>query len=449
MASGGLYDHLGGGFHRYSTDERWLVPHFEKMLYDNALLTQAYLEAFQVTGKADYARVARETLDYVLREMQSPEGGYYSTQDADSEGVEGKFYVWSREEVEELLGEKAELFCRFYDVTAAGNWEEKSILNRPRSINEVARELGSSTSELDSTLEEARRVLLQAREQRTRPGLDDKVLTSWNGLMITAMTRGYRVLGDERFLQSPRRAARFIGETMVRDGRLLATYRNGRARFPAYLDDYAFLMGGLIELYESDFDVGWLEEASYLARELERLFLDPDQGGFYLTGSDHEPLLVRPKPSSDGATPSGNGMAATYLLKLATYTGEKDHEIRAQETLRAFHSLVQRFPSAFAQLLCSLNYYLGSKREIAIVGPEKSPDTRSALERIWRVFAPTAAVAFLDPSWPHRASVEERVPLLKGKTAGNHSPRYYICQNYSCRAPTDLLKEVEEALGSG
>ncbi len=448
MAAGGLYDHLGGGFHRYSTDERWLVPHFEKMLYDNALLAQSYLEAFQVTGKADYARVARETLEYVLREMQSPEGGYYSTQDADSEGVEGKYYIWSRDEVDSLLGDKAEPFCRFFDVSPSGNWDGTNILNRTGSIAQVAGELGRSAEELDAQLKEGRRLLFQAREQRIKPGLDDKVLTSWNGLMIIAMARGYRVLGDTRFLESARRAARFIRENLTQNGRLLATYREGRARFPAYLDDHAFLMGGFIELFQSDFDIGWLDEAGKLAAELERLFRDETQGGFYFTGSDHESLVVRPKPGPDAAIPSGNAMAATYLLKLAGYTGEAIHETRAQETLRAFHSMMQRFPSGFAQALCALHYYLGSHREIAIVGDESSPDSRQALERIWRVFSPSSLIAFMDPSWPHRQTVEEKVPLLKGKTAGNHAPLYYLCENYACQAPTDDLEKVEQTLRS-
>jgi uncharacterized protein YyaL (SSP411 family) len=442
MAAGGMYDQLGGGFHRYSTDARWLVPHFEKMLYDNALLARAYLEAHQVTGKTDYARVARETLEYVLREMQGSEGGYYSSQDADSEGVEGKFFVWTKDEVTALLGDRAEAFCRFYDVTESGNWEEKNILNR---LQPDSQEIDASSKELDG----ARRVLLEAREKRVKPGLDDKVLTSWNGLMIIAMARGFRILGEQKFLDSARSAARFAEETLFQDGRLLATYREGRAKLPAYLDDYAFLMAGLLELYESDFDIRWLDGASRLAKEMERLFWDDDRGGFFFTGSDHESLIMRSKSGYDGAIPAGNAVAATYLLKLATYTGISDYQRRAQETLHTFHSQMRRSPAGFAQMLSALDYYLATKREIAVVGSETAPATREALTRIWGLFTPNESIALLDTAWPHREEVEKKVPLLTGKTPGDGQPRFYVCENYTCQAPTENLDEVIEALRPG
>ena len=419
MAAGGMYDHIGGGFHRYSTDERWLVPHFEKMLYDNALLARTYLDAYQVTSKEDYARVARETLDYVLHEMQSSEGGYYSSQDADSEGVEGKFYVWARDEIGKLLEDDSEAFCRFYDVSDSGNWEGTNILNRPARIEDAARDLGIEVKDLEAKLGEARRRLYAERDRRIKPGLDDKVLTSWNALMIIAMARGYRILGEKRFLDSARRAARFILDRMVDEGRLLATYREGRARFHAYLDDYAYFIGGLVELYESDFDIEWLGHARTLAEDLERLFWDQNQGGFFFTGTDHESLLVRTKTGFDGAMPSGNAVAATYLHKLASYTGEESFSTRAQDTIRAFHSLMQRSPSAFPQMLCAVDYYLSSKKEIAVVGREGFTESSRALERIWRIYSPNAVVAFLDPDWENRQKVESRVPLLAGKTTHN------------------------------
>jgi uncharacterized protein YyaL (SSP411 family) len=287
---------------------------------------------------------------------------------------------------------------------------------------------------------------LSARDQRVKPGLDDKTLTSWNGLMIIAMCSGYRILGDYRFLESARKAARFILDKMIRDGRLMATYREGRARFHAYLDDYAFLIGGLIELYESDFDSSWLEEATRLADSLVDLFWDDAQGGFFFTGSDHESLLVRPKPAMDAAIPSGNAMAATYFLKLSTYTGAPEYATRAQETLRAYQGMLQRFPSAFAQMLCAVDYYLGDKRELALIGSEGSPLTREALRRIWRVYSPNSAIAFLDPAWPNRQAVEDRIPLLGGKRAGAESPVFYLCKNYACDAPTENLENIEAAL---
>ncbi len=444
MAAGGMYDQLGGGFHRYSTDARWLVPHFEKMLYDNALLVPAYLAAYQLAGKADYARVATETLEYVIREMQGTEGGYYSSQDADSEGVEGKFFVWKKEEVDALLGDRAETFCKYYDVTEGGNWEETNILNRLNRLLSESQDIDPSSNELS----EARRILLEAREQRVKPGLDDKVLTSWNGLMIIAMARGFRILGEQKFLDSAANAARFARETLVKDGRLLATYREGRAKLPAYLDDYAFLMGGFIELYESDFDIGWLDEATRLAKEMVRLFWDEDQGGFFFTGSDHESLIMRSKSGYDGAIPAGNAVAASYLLKLANYTGQSDFEARGQETIHAFHAQMRRSPSGFAEMLSALDYYLGAKREVAVVGSADAATTKDALAKIWGLFTPNEVVALLDPSWPHRDEVERKVPLLTGKTPANGRPRFYVCENYACQAPTENLEDVLQALRS-
>lgn len=446
MAGGGMYDQLGGGFHRYSTDPYWLVPHFEKMLYDNALLARAYLEAFQVTAKADYARVARETLDYVLREMQDPEGGYYSSQDADSEGVEGKFFVWSEEEVRQLLGPEADLFCRFYDVTPQGNWEGGNVLHRPHSVEEFASALRLSPEEIERRLAAARSALFAAREKRVKPGLDDKVLTSWNGLMIIAMARAFRVLGQERYLDSARRAARFILGRMVDKGRLAATYRAGRAKLLSYLDDYAFLMGGLIELWESDFELPWLEAAIQLAGQLERLFWDPEGGGFFFTGADHEQLLYRSKPGFDGAMPSGNSMAAFYLLRLAAYTGLSAYEARARDVLHAFHAQMRRAPTGFPQMLAAVDYYLARKHEVAVVGQEDAPATRDGLRRLWRLFTPNEVLALLDPSWLHRGELEEKVPLLRGKTALDEATTYYLCENYTCQAPTRELERIVEAL---
>jgi len=434
MAAGGMYDQLGGGFHRYSTDEYWLVPHFEKMLYDNALLARAYLEAYQLTGKEDYARVARETLEYVLREMQGSDGGYFSSQDADSEGVEGKFFVWSRDEVESVVGARAAKFCAFYDATAQGNWEGHNVLHRTRPL-----------SEDDTDLENARRSLFEVREKRVKPGLDDKVLTAWNGLMIIAMARAYRVLGDERFLDSARRSAAFILEKLVVDGRLLATYRLGRAKLNAYLDDHAFLLGGLVELYESDFDLRWLDEAAKLAGQLERLFWDDAHGGFFFTGSDHERLLYRSKSGYDGALPSGNSVAATYLLKLASYTGVASYEARARDTLRAYHAQMERAPAGFPQMLIAVDYYLASKREIAVVGAKDAAETREGLRRLWRRYAPNVSIAFLDFDSAGRSEAEEKVPILRGKTASTGTT-FYLCENYTCRNPTRDITLIEAAL---
>jgi uncharacterized protein len=441
MAAGGMYDHLGGGFHRYSTDAQWLVPHFEKMLYDNALLTRSYLEAYQLTGKRDYAEVARETLDWVLREMQGEEGGYYSTQDADSEGVEGKFYVWSREQVEALLGENAEAFCRTYDVTPGGNWEGTNILNRPAGFS-------TPDSTLEGALRGARSVLVAERERRVHPGLDDKILTSWNGLMIIAMARAYRVLGDGKYLDSATRAARFLEERLQDEGRLLATYRSGRAKLKAYLDDYAFLLGGAVELFECDFDLHWLDTASWLASGLGELFADEASGGFFFTGSDHEPLIARSKSGYDGAIPSGNAMAATYLLRLSEYTGSREQEALAAGTLRAFHAQMERSPGAFLQMLSAVDFYLSPRREVVVVGTSGSERVRDAVVRLRRSFAPNLVLISFDPSASSSPGLQERVPMLAGKTPGAdpESPRFYVCESYACQAPTDDLGAVLGAL---
>jgi len=433
MAAGGMYDHLGGGFHRYSTDERWLVPHFEKMLYDNALLAPVYLDAYRVTGNAAYARVARETLEWVLREMQGEKGGYYSTQDADSEGEEGKFYVWSHVELRELLVEAFESFAKTYDVTTSGNWEGHTILNLPGGLQSF-----------DDSLASSRQVLLKSREARVHPGLDDKILTSWNGLMVVAMARAYRVLGDERFLDSACRAARFIESALYDGGRLLATYRSGRAQHKAYLDDHAFFLAGYVELFECDFDPAWLERARQIADAMKRLFVDENQGGFYFTGSDHEPLITRTKTGFDGAIPSGNAIAATYLLKLAEYTGARDVELLAVNSLLAFQAQMEQSPSGFAQMVAAVDFYLSEKREIVVVGPRDAAATKEALRELWSIYAPNVSIALTDPERDKGVDI----PLFEGKTAGPNpkAPRFYVCESYSCQAPTDDVKHVVSTL---
>ena len=433
MAAGGMYDQLGGGFHRYSTDERWLVPHFEKMLYDNALLVPVFLEAHQVTGKSEYRRIAHECLEWVLREMQDDTGGYYSTQDADSEGVEGKFYVWSKDEVADLLGDDAQKLCAAYDVTSDGNWEGNNILHLPDGLSTWSAEL-----------DKARRTLLAARDKRIHPGLDDKVLTSWNALMVIAMARGYRVLGDARFLDSARRAVGFIESTLYDGERLLATYRNGHARLNAYLDDYAFLLGGYVELFESDFDTRWLEQATRLATALKSLFLDEHAAGFYFTGKDHEALIARTKTAFDGAIPSGNAMAATYLLKLAEYTGERGLETLAVDTLHTFQTQMERSPSGFAQMLAAVDFYLSEKRELVVVGRADAEAVRSAVSRLWAIYAPNVSIALLDTA----GDPPKGIPLFEGKTPGDAAdvPRLYLCENYACQAPTDDVSSVISTL---
>ncbi len=326
MARGGIYDHLGGGFARYSTDERWLVPHFEKMLYDNALLSSVYLEAFQLTGEARFAQVARETLDYILSRMTGPEGGLYSTEDADSEGEEGKYYVWSPAEIHEVLGaRRGKVFCYVYDVTEAGNWESRNILNLPRPLDQAARLLSRNLDELIAELAESRAALLAVHDRRVPPGKDTKILVSWNGLMIAALAVAGRALKNPRYLDAAARTAGFILDRMRgHDGRLLHTYKDGQAKLNAYLDDYANLIDGLTRLYEATGEPRWVESAVDLSQVMIDEFADPVQGGFFYTGKSHEALIARTNDLFDNATPSGNAMAATALVRLGALTGRDD-----------------------------------------------------------------------------------------------------------------------------
>src|SRR5881296_2016063 len=361
MASGGLYDQIGGGFARYSTDERWLVPHFEKMLYDNALLTRTYLETYQVTGEADYQLVATETLDYVLREMTSPEGGFYSATDADSEGVEGKFFVWTPEEIRQVAPseEDARRFCAYYDITPSGNWEHKSIPNCPRSLDDVARDLKVAPDELRRTLERLRPLVYDARRKRVPPGLDDKILTAWNGMMISAMADGARVLGKPRYRQAAERAADFILNTLSKpDGKLLRTYRAGKAHLNAYLEDYAYFTEGLIDLYEAGGSERYLLEAVRLAERLLADFSDEGGGGFFTTARDHESLILRSREGPDGAIPSGNAVAASALARLSFHYGRDDLREAAGKAIRAHGREIARYPRAFAKSLSVVDLLL-------------------------------------------------------------------------------------------
>jgi uncharacterized protein YyaL (SSP411 family) len=442
MASGGIYDQLRGGFHRYSVDAAWLVPHFEKMLYDNALLATPYLEAWQQTGDPDLARVVRETLDWVCAEMQSEEGGYFSTLDADSEGVEGKFYVWSRDEIRDLLGDDSELFELAYDVSASGNWEGHNILNLPRSLEATASHAAISEAELRERLEHCRARLLERRDQRVRPGLDDKVLADWNGLMVVAMARAGRVLGEPRYVDSARKAAAFVMERMTDEDRLLHAYRDGQAHLLAYLDDYAAMTGGCTELFLATSEWRWLRHARHLADGMIALFRDGEEGGFFFTGSDHEELLARLKNGSDGATPAGNALAATWLLRLATILDDRRYEQHAHQVFTAFEPQIRRLPSAFGQMLLALDEHLSEPRELVVVGRD-STACRDALHRLNRRYAPHEMVLWFDPTGPD-AETLGRLPLFAGRTEGEdpERPTFYRCRRYVCDEPTQDLDAV-------
>ena len=447
MAAGGIYDHLGGGFHRYSTDARWLVPHFEKMLYDNALLAPTYLEAWQITGEPRYEEVVRETLDYVLREMTQPEGGFYSTQDADSEGEEGKFFVWTADEVSDVLGaETARIFNETYDVTRHGNWEGKSVLNRPRTDATVALRLGIKEETLHEKLSQARWKLFEIRSRRIAPGRDDKVLANWNGMMIAALAQAGRVLGDARYTSAAEDAAKFVLGTMTDPGgRLLHSYKDGRARFAAYLDDYAAMIDGLVELYQATFDAQWLEAGLRLAASMQRHFADP-VGGFFYTADDHERLLTRSKDLQDNATPSGNALAATALLKLGRLTGRTDVEEAGYRTLVTMSGLMAEHPRAAAQALLALDFHLGPSFELVIVdGPDRSAGD-ATLSDLARNFAPQLILVRRPPGISDEQLPESLRPLCAGRRPETRTT-YYICERGACQLPRIEPDGLREALG--
>ena len=437
MALGGIYDQLGGGFHRYSTDSVWLVPHFEKMLYDNAQLAQTYARCYQVTGKSFYRGVAEETLEYVLREMTGPEGGFYSAQDADSEGEEGKFFVWTPQEITEILGEReAALFGEFYDVQPEGNWEGHNILHVVKDAAEVAREFGLSVQEAAEILDRSRLKLFEVRTQRVKPGLDDKVLTAWNGLMLAAFAECAAIFDRDDFRQAAVRNAEFVLTSLRRadaagELRLLRTYRQGTAKLNAYLEDYAFYADGLLRLYEATFDLRWLAEARNLIGQMLHYFWDEEEGGFFATSSDHETLIQRPKDWDDNATPSGNSVALDVLLRYAALTGQETYAEKARQVLRKLTPVMQQHPYGFARLLGALDFALSTPREIAVIGDPQNPATQALLRAVYAAYLPNKVVA-LSPQ-PITGSTE--MPLLSDRPMRDDRPTAYVCENFTCKAP--------------
>jgi uncharacterized protein YyaL (SSP411 family) len=436
MARGGLYDQIGGGFARYSTDERWLVPHFEKMLYDNALLARIYLEAHQVTADPFYRRIASEVLDYVLKEMTAPEGGFYSATDADSEGVEGKFFVWTPAEVRAVLPEEDALWaCAYYDITEPGNWEGKNIPNTPRPMEALAERFGAKHDAFAESIRRSRKILYEERARRVPPGLDDKILTAWNGLMIGAMAEGARVLDEARYLAAAARAADFILSRM-RDpgGRLLRTHRAGRSRGNAYLEDYAYLCEALIDLHEAGGAARFLGEAERLAERLLTDFSPSDGGGFYHTSRDHEKLLLRQREGYDGAIPNANASAAFALARLSFFLDRADFRKAAGDAVQGYGAVIRRFPRAFVKSLIAADFLLEGPVEIALIGREDDPRRAALAREINRRFIPNRIIAHRDPD--ARAEAEDpRLPLLEGKTLVDGGPALYLCRNFTCGKP--------------
>lgn len=447
MYRGGIFDHIGYGFSRYSTDQKWLVPHFEKMLYDNALLAIAYLEAYQVTLKEEYAKVAEKIFTYILRDMTHPQGGFYSAEDADSEGVEGKFYVWTPKEIEDILGqEDGKFFCRYYGITERGNFEGKSIPNRihaEKFIDEDSYGYEDQDQDQDK-IHLLRDKVFREREKRIHPHKDDKILTSWNGLMIAALAIGARVLNRPKYIDASKKALAFIFNNLVnKEGRLLARYRDMDAAHLAYLDDYAFLIWALIEMYQTTFDAKYLSKAIKLNSQMLNLFNDEENGGMFLYAKDSEELIARPKEIYDGALPSGNSVAALNMLRLARITGNFELEERAYGQLNAFAQVVESRPSGHTHFLMAAMFALYPTKEIVLAGNSRDVDMQKMVALIHKSFLPQTVVIFNeidseDGLIRELASyIGDQLPLEGRATA-------YICENYACQAPVNSLSELQK-----
>ena len=446
MRHGGIYDQIGSGFHRYSVDEEWLVPHFEKMLYDQAMLAMAYIEAFQVTEEARFGKVAREIFDYVLRDMTAPEGGFYCAEDADSEGREGLFYVWTPEEIKGYLGDvTGDLFCRFYDITEKGNFEDgKSIPHMPLTLQAFARKEGMDPAKLNTVLKDAGKRLFDIRKKRVHPLKDDKILTSWNGLMIAALAKGYQALGDEPLAEAARNSTEFILKNLRRgDGRLLRRYRNGEAAYPGYLDDYAFMVWGLIELYEATFEVIYLETAIALNRDMIDIFWDKKGGGLYFTGKGNEALITKSKEIYDGALPSGNSVAALNFLRLGRMTGATDLEEKAEQLTANFSREVTTQPIGYTQFLSALEFMLGPTQEIVIAGDLGLDSTKDMVRVVRGRFLPNKVV-LLNQNGPDGKRLEALSPFAGKMHPINQKSTVYVCEQYACKVPVTDAGTLEE-----
>ncbi len=439
MARGGIYDQIGGGFHRYAVDAIWLVPHFEKMLYDNAQLVRVYLHLFQVTGEDLYMRIAVETLDYVLREMTDGSGGFYSSQDADSEGVEGKFFVWTPGEIVEVLGEKdAAIFNAYFDVTLHGNFEEKNILNLKRESSAIAAELGIAVEELIEVVERGRKKLYKVREGRIKPGRDEKVLTAWNGLMLAAFADAAGVLGSGRYLEAAKKNADFILAHLQANGTLLRTWKDGKAKLNGYIEDYANLADGLLKLFEVSGENRYFKEAQRLADTMIAEFWDEENGGFYFTSNDHEALIVRNKDFNDNATPSGNSVGADVLLRLTRISGDERYERFSVTILKHAATKIRQYPQGFGRALAAIEFYLADKKEVVVIGPKGNDLEREVLSR----YLPNVVTILSDDPETGRSELS----LLAGRGMIDGKAAAYVCENYVCAQPVTSVNEFSGLL---
>ena len=443
MGRGGIYDHVGGGFHRYSVDAKWLVPHFEKMLYDNAQLLRIYSQAYVITREPLFKSVVEESARYLLREMYHSEGGFYSTQDADSEGEEGKFFVWTPAEIDALLGaEDSEVFARMYDVTEEGNFEGKNILHPILTVDQASKFFRKEKLEIETLVSRAKGKLFAAREKRIKPFRDEKIIAAWNGLMLSGLAETIKITGDPSCVKAARRTVDFLFARMFCDGFLLHVYKDGQAKLRGYLDDYAFVTVGLLDLYEVLFDRSLIDRASELGEIMLREFWDERCGGLFYTGKSHEPLISRAKPVFDASIPSGNAMAAQLLLRLCRIVGNEDYRVRAETILRCYYDAMASQPFGFAHMFCALDCYLHPSKEIVVVGKNDDWRTADLIEEIHSVYLPNKVLQLGEPGQP----LENISPLLAGKTQIDGRPTVYVCQNCTCSAPVTNRAELKPLL---
>lgn len=440
MARGGIFDQIGGGFHRYSTDARWLVPHFEKMLYDNALLPIVYAEAYMLTKDTFYLDVIRKTLDFVLREMTSPQGGFYSALDADSEGEEGKYYVWSKKEIQEILGNEADVFCLYYDVTDGGNFEGKTILNNNLAASTVAFHFGISEDMVRHLVEEGSKKLLEVRSKRIRPGLDDKVLTSWNALMVSAFAKGYQVTDEKKYLEAAQNCLEFIEKNLVSGTQVMRTYKNGHARLNGYLEDYSYLINALIDVFEATAEARYLDLATNLANHTIDHFWDEKNNSFYFTADNHESLIIRPKNNYDLSMPSGNSVAASALLKLYHLTQQQRFLEISVKTMEAFALAAAENPFGFGYLLNTIYLYLEKPTEITLLNPVN----KEIADFVTKKFRPEAIVVTV-PTADKLARLL-KYPFFAGKEFTDETT-VFVCKNFTCSLPLKTRQEIESLLG--
>ncbi len=440
MANGGIHDQIGGGFHRYSTDQMWLVPHFEKMLYDNALIPINFVEAYQITKDNFYLDVLRKTLDYVLREMTSPDGGFYSAKDADSEGEEGKFYVWKKSEIKEILGKDSEVFCLYYDVTDGGNWEGNSILCNNIALSTLAFKLGISEDEARETIESCSKKLLDIRSKRVPPGLDDKILTSWNALMISAFAKGFRVTEDSQYLDVAEKCIAFIENNLVKDGFLLRTYKNQVAKIQGYLEDYAYFANAVLDVFEINPESKYLARAKELGNHLIEHFWDSDHNSFFMTADNHEKLIIRPKNNYDLSLPSGNSVAASLLLRLFHLTQEKEFLEISTKIMENQAQMAAENPFGFGHLLNTIFMYLQKPTEITLLNTKN----KEILNLLTKRFLPESILVTVNNQ--NQINDLSKYPFFEGKQFNIEKTTVFICKDFTCSLPLESISDIEAQL---